>query len=366
MNMPAINSYACDYHYHDRRAPKCYEETPPFSVHDDTETVKTNSEDSAAPESQLVELNTRDPWPPDHPLRNLCDEFLTMFQEAYSQVLEEKGLKTQGKNQAVILAANEVDEVCQAVAAKLAANPEALEMMRKLNVSFESEAKLKGQANTMVPSVEEAEEEDILLPDGAINKEAWQRRYEEMIANDDYSGLLRLYNPSGNSPVIPGANYSWGFSNVLSGKENTFYDIIKYEEYFREVHDDVLRELRLDPGTMSEGSPEALEAIRLIGEKIMASPEGRQLLANVGYTCINHLGLPCTLPGAATNGDPEPVMNPAFHPDNEDKPEPIQTNGPKEKPAKIRLNDMLTKGPLQDMTSAMLFMNALGNAGSRG
>ena len=297
----------------------------------------------------LVELNVRDPWPADHPLRNLCDDFMQMINEAYAEVLDERGLKTHGDGQAVIVTEDEVPEICRAVAAKLAANPKALELMKKLDVHFENAA-----APPPPP-----EGGSIPRPDGTIDMEAWQKRYDQMVANDDYSSLLRLIKPGGGSPMIPGLGYISSFSNTLSGRANSYYDMIRYDEYFRQVHDQVVEEMGLDPAQMEEGSPEALEAMKRIGEKIMADPAGQQLLANAGLTHVNHLGLP-SAPGVHQEGEAEPTLNPTFAPENEDQPKPVQTDGPARKKTAVNLYDLLKKSALmRERMSTTLFLKRL-------
>lgn len=90
--------------------------------------------------SSVSEVYLRDPWDTRHPQRESCDEFLTIFSDLYVETLAEMGLFADEQYDPAFLSDDEFENVFQALADKLAANPEAVRLMDELNINFNLEA----------------------------------------------------------------------------------------------------------------------------------------------------------------------------------------------------------------------------------
>jgi hypothetical protein len=144
---------------------------------------------------------------------------------------------------------------------------------------------------------------------GNIDKDEWRRLYNEAIANDDYSSFMRLNNPDNPWVPIPGAGYEVNADNAIIGGTVSVSDMVHYEEYYRRIHDDVAAELGLDVSQMEAGSPESLDALKLIGQRIMDDPEGQRYIVQLGLNHITEAGLP-TSEAPATDDHPATTRNP--------------------------------------------------------
>lgn len=131
---------------------------------------------------------------------------------------------------------------------------------------------------------------------GIINKDAWRRKYQEAIENDDYSTYMRLNNPDEPWVGISGLSFDVGSTEYYSSIDASISDRVRYEELFRKIHDEVLDELNLDASMLKTSDPEAKEALRMIGERLQADPLGNKLIQQMGMTEINKAGLPTALP----------------------------------------------------------------------
>ncbi len=91
--------------------------------------------------SNISEVYLHDPWGSDHPRRESCDVFLTIFSDLYRETLAETGLMPDSDEyNPALLSDEDFEHVFQAIADKLAMNPEAVRLMDELNINFSLEA----------------------------------------------------------------------------------------------------------------------------------------------------------------------------------------------------------------------------------
>jgi hypothetical protein len=96
-------------------------------------------------ERRLVEVSLRDPWPPDYPLRQECDQFLKLFEGLYREVLGEMGMTPKtGDYKGIVMSKNDLGEISRRMVEKLKADPEARELMSVLNIDFSDDLKTRG------------------------------------------------------------------------------------------------------------------------------------------------------------------------------------------------------------------------------
>ncbi len=128
----------------------------------------------------------------------------------------------------------------------------------------------------------------------------------------DYSNFARLRNPDNPWRGLPGGEYAVSSPNRVTGEIVPTSDMVRYEEYFRQIHDEVVSELGLEVNTLKAGSPETLNALKQIGQRIMADPEGQRHITQLGLNHLNHVGLP-TSEMPALDGKPATTPNPRFN-----------------------------------------------------
>jgi hypothetical protein len=93
---------------------------------------------------RLIEVSLRDPWPPDDPLRQECDQFLKLFEGLYHEVLGEMGMTPKtGDYTSIVMSKKDLDEISRLMVEKLKADPEARELMSVLNIDFSGDRKSK-------------------------------------------------------------------------------------------------------------------------------------------------------------------------------------------------------------------------------
>lgn len=91
--------------------------------------------------SGISEVYLRDPWEHDHPRRESCDAFLTIFSDLYGESLAELGLGfDSGGCDPAFLSDDEFEMVFESIAEKLAANSQAVDLMDELNINFTLDA----------------------------------------------------------------------------------------------------------------------------------------------------------------------------------------------------------------------------------
>lgn len=144
-----------------------------------------------------------------------------------------------------------------------------------------------------------------------LDRDEWRRQYNQALATNDYSTFMRLRNPDHPWQGLPGGEYAVSSPNRVTGEVVPTSDMVRYEEYYRRMHDQVVSELGLNVNRLSADSPETWDALKLIGEKIMADPEGRRHIVRLGLNHLNQAGLP-TAPMPALDGKPATVPNPKF------------------------------------------------------
>jgi hypothetical protein len=258
--------------------------------------VKPGSEQQAAQSSPQAagEVLFNDPWPPDHPFRKECDEFLDLLQQTFNEVLDEKGLSSK-VGDSLTLSESEMEDVRRKVADKISYNQRAVQLMTMLQVNFSSDGLAVGQ-KTAEQMRNEFDPINLMFgPQGGHNYalELRERRaYEELGGPEAYRDFVAMRNRNSSS-YIPGLDdFSIALENRDTHEATSMGDIGKYEIYVARIHDEVISELGLDPATVKAGSPEALKALRMIGERIMADPEGQQFIAKLRLTSVNQWGMP--------------------------------------------------------------------------
>jgi hypothetical protein len=258
-----------------------------------------------APTQGPREVSFSDPWPPGHPFRKECDEFLELFQQTLKEVLEEKGLSPK-EGDPVILSESEMEDVRREVGNKLSKNHHAVQLMTLLQVDLPSDW---GETDS-----KKAWDRGLVFEDPKIG----QQRMYEALGPEGYKEYMEMSNRmsrdiemGGNGNImIPGMS---GYSMRLAKLEADPVAGTQYKLLMLRIQDKVVSDLGLDLSTLKAGSPEALQAIRMIGERIMADPEGKQLMATLGLTAVNDQGMP-TAPGIWVDGH-EPTPNPMFDAD---------------------------------------------------
>jgi hypothetical protein len=101
---------------------------------------------------RLLEVSLRDPWPPDDPLRQECDQFLKLFEGLYHEVLAEMDITPKtGDYTSIVMYKKDLDEISRRMVEKLKADPEARELMKVLNIEFSGDTKTR-PANDAKPA----------------------------------------------------------------------------------------------------------------------------------------------------------------------------------------------------------------------
>jgi hypothetical protein len=280
--------------------------------------VEPGSEQQAAeqaPTQASGEISFNDPWPPDHPFRKECDEFLELFQKTFKEVLDEKGLSPK-EGEPLALSESEMEDVRQAVANKLSYDRHTVQLMTLLQVDLSSGDISTGSKKTAEQIRSEVDPMTYMTggrftatgsDDHNYLSEVFEMNVYEALGPEAYKEYMEMVNS--DSPHIPGLNeYAMGFGQATGSTSFCLGDNFKYWLLVDRIHNEVVEELGLDPATVREGSPEASQALRMIGERIMADPEGRQLMSSLGMTAINRWGMP-TRPGADDQSEPNPMFD---------------------------------------------------------
>lgn len=240
------------------------------------------------------QFSFKDPWPENFSFREEGNKFLEMFQQTFHEVLNESALDFNAGG----LSQNDMTDILQKVITKLESNPQAVQLMTLLQVdlagdSVNAASKTRGGFD---------------LNSGTVSLASREQALYEALGADGYREYIEMANS--DAPRVPGlTDYVFPLSNPRAGTSNTLGDMAQYETYVLRIHNEVVKELGLNPAEMKEGSQEALDVLKAIGARIMADPEGKQLLGKIGLTSINHLGMP-TAPGIASSGDHLPPASP--------------------------------------------------------
>jgi hypothetical protein len=299
------------------------------------------------------EVSFNDPWPPDHPLRKESDEFLDILQQTFNEVLEEKGLSAK-VGDSLTLSKSKMEDIRRAVADKLSFNHRAVQLMTMLQVDFTSDG-LTG-AKTAEQMRDELDPTALMTGAGGTHNyllELRERRLYEELGPEAYKDFTAMRNRK--SPYIPGLG---DFAIVRD--PSSMGDIGKYEIYVARIHDEVLSELGLDPATVRAGSPEAVKALRMIGERIMADPEGQQFIEKLGLTSVNQWGMPTM--SADEHG---PIYHPIFETKNSQDTEAgssaagedeTETDTAGEEPETVHWRDLMASVSAEQLAMSLRLM----------
>jgi hypothetical protein len=151
----------------------------------------------------LIEVSLRDPWPPDDPLRQECDQFLKIFEDTYHEVLAEMDMAPQsGDYSSVVMSKKDLDEISRRMVEKLNANPEARELMSVLRVDFSGDLKTRPPKNEkpadLTPAASaqtEALDEEAEEAVDAIYEE-WRKKYQAALESGEKMNLFDFWNNS--------------------------------------------------------------------------------------------------------------------------------------------------------------------------
>ena len=132
----------------------------------------------------LIEVSLRDPWGPNHPLRQECDKFLKIFENTYQVVLAEMGLAPEsGDYGSIVMSKKDMDGLAKRMVEKLNANPEAKELMNVLNVDFSGDLEGGARAGHRKP---DAKHQAALDEAARIIFEEWRKRSREADRLSDF------------------------------------------------------------------------------------------------------------------------------------------------------------------------------------
>lgn len=243
-------------------------------------------------QSSVFQISSQAPWPTESPFKKEQDRFMELFQQAFDEVLAEKGLAS-GSSQSVAIPEKEMSSIQAKVADKLYLNREAKQLMTLLEVDLKTEGM--------------ETDEDVLTSMLGGDLAGLEKRLYEDLGPEKYKEYIDMSNNS--TPRIPGL-YSCAYGFPKSGN-SMMSDMASYKLYVARVHDEVVSELGLDPSQVEEDSEEALAALKMIGERIMNDPEGQLMMHNLGLTSVNYKGMP-TAADVDVDGKGAPTPNPDF------------------------------------------------------
>jgi hypothetical protein len=197
---------------------------------------------------RLIEVSLRDPWPPDDPLRQECDQFLKLFEGLYHEVLGEMGMTPKsGDYSAVVMSKKDLDEISRRMVEKLKADPEARELMTVLNIDFSDDIKTR-EANNEKPSDKQAAGNNhgtrLNEADKIILEELRKRRQEAQPDNE-------------TSEVVDGGNTAEGKETASKASKPAYgHDWTQYLSIW--LKSEFANKARFDqPGLMSKISKTA-------------------------------------------------------------------------------------------------------------
>ncbi len=253
--------------------------------------------------SKMKEVSLNDPWPEDHPLREKCDEFLGLFKEAFTKALSEKGLADDSANcDTVIISRADMDEVCRDMIKDLATNPRAASLMAELRIDFTMDGDMSMMPEEEAMQLYGALRETVIDERGVIDFAAYKRNAQRAVslglesmasavAELGHTRLVLPYSFAPNQrPDYPGEEAGRDEMNAFQKKINSY----EYEYYklMKQAENEVLADLGLSPLDYAPDDPKNLEAVRLVGQKLMDNPRARELMAGLGLTSVNQFGLP--------------------------------------------------------------------------
>lgn len=274
-------------------------------------------------------LSVKNVWNDAAPHRQEQERFLELFQENLEEVLSERGL-----SQTSVISDEQMKTIHGDVADKMYSDMEAIGLMTLLQIDLRPEGTWPEFPNG-----------GCLDTDGHLYMDVWHQKRYEALGPEKYKEYLDLLGDP--SPKIPGFDEHVMLSPSLGREAGSLANaMIIYDIYKNRIHNEVVAELGLDPTQMEEGSPEAVEALRLIGERMSQAPEGREIMRQMGLTHLNHYGMP-TAPGYHHPGDPEPRSNPALEEQETggvSGPNQITTAEDENRPweARFQWNDLVT------------------------
>ncbi len=252
---------------------------------------------------KMKEVSINDPWPEDHPLRDECDEFMEMFKERYKKILSEKGLLGDSGNcDPLIISQSDLDEVCQEMIKGLATDPRAVSLMTELRIDFTLDGDMSAMPEERALQLYDAVKEPVLDERGLIDFEAFKRNakralslgIESMATAMAEVGHTRLVLPysfsPGQCPDYPGDAAGRDEMNKFTNKIHA--SAYEYYKLMKRAENEVLADLGLSPLDYAPDDPKNIEAVKLVGQKLMDNPRARELMAVLGLTSVNQFGLP--------------------------------------------------------------------------
>lgn len=297
------------------------------------ELVETDdSAKAASNKAANILLSTQNPFPSSGPFAEEQERFMEFFQKAFDEVLLEKGLSGSA------ISEEDMNSVQAEVSKKLSRNHEAFQLMTLLQINLEPEG------------VEESKEDKFYFN---LFKEFEKNMYNALGPEGYKEYIDMIQNPK---PQIPGLDgYAMTFTHI-EPDSLTYSDTVSYKLYVARIHDEVMAELNLDPAQVEEGSPEALQAVRMIGERIMNDPEGQEFLYRLGMNGINSKGMPSAM-GISPDGRDTPSRNPDFT--DEDFLDELSQRARESAPKKVASweSSMAWGDFVQSMTSELLALN---------